>query len=295
MCWWFLFKTLKKLNRDGLKFHSINHTNYTNSIISGLYDINKKIIINYNHSINKNEREAFIEQFKYIRKGDTLIFDRGYYSEELVNLLIKKNVDYIFRVKNNLSYVKYLTENKLNEYIYTVNNKLHKLVNYNINSEKYYIITSLIHCNIEELKNLYWKRWSIETHFKEAKYTTSLNELKCKSLNNLFKEIHIHNHVYILYYYFHSYIKHNNKKYEFNHKIGLEIFLEDILYPILYNKKYKDDILNTISILPKTYKHFDENRHFKRESKIKPGSWYMRPEKYRKKDKETQNIEENNI
>ena len=288
-------KTLKKLNKDGLKFHSINHTNYTNSIISGLYDINKKIIINYNHSINKNEREAFIEQFKYIRKGDTLIFDRGYYSEELVNLLNKKNVDYIFRVKNNLSYVKYLTENKLNEYIYTVNNKLHKLVNYNINSEEYYIITSLIHCNIEELKNLYWKRWSIETHFKEAKYTTSLNELKCKSLNNLFKEINIHNHVYILYYYFHSYIKHNNKKYEFNHKIGLEIFLDDILYPILYNKKYKDDILNTISILPKTYKHIDENRHFKRESKIKPGSWYMRPEKYRKKDKETQNIEENNI
>jgi hypothetical protein len=41
----------------------------------------------------------------------------------------------------------------------------------------------------------------------------SLNELKCKSLNNLLKEINIHNHVYILYYYFYSYIKKNNEKY----------------------------------------------------------------------------------
>jgi hypothetical protein len=292
-------KTLKKLNKDGLKFHSTNHTNYTNSIISGLYDIDKKIIINYNHSINKNEREAFIEQFKYIRKGDILIFDRGYYSEKLVDLLNKNNIDYIFRIKKNIDHVKYLIENKLNEYVYKINNKLYKLVNYNINSEEYYIITSLIGSNIEELKNLYWKRWSIETHFKEAKYTTSLNEIKCKSLNNLLKEINIHNHVYILYYYFYSYIKHDSKKYELNHKIGLEIFLDDILYPILYKKKYKNDILNTIYILPKTYKHIDKNRHFKRESKIKPGSWYIRPEKYRKKNKEiqniTENIEQNNI
>jgi len=289
-------KTLKKLNKDGLKFHSTNHTNYTNSIISGLYDINKKIIINYNHSINKNERESFIEQLKYTRKGDILIFDRGYYSEKLIDLLNKNNIDYIFRIKKNIDHVKYLIENKLNEYVYKINNKLYKLVNYNINSEEYYIITSLIGSNIEELKNLYWKRWSIETHFKEAKYTTSLNEIKCKSLNNLLKEINIHNHVYILYYYFYSYIKHDSKKYELNHKIGLEIFLDDILYSILYKKKYKNDILNTIYILPKTYKHIDKNRHFKRESKIKPGSWYIRPEKYRKKNKKIKqiNIQQNN-
>ena len=92
-------KTLKKLDKDGLKYPSEKYNNYTNSIISGIYDVDKKIIINYNHSVNKNERNAFIEQLKYIRKFDTLIFDRGYYSTEMIKVLNDKHIDYVFRVK----------------------------------------------------------------------------------------------------------------------------------------------------------------------------------------------------
>ena len=48
-------KTLKTLNKDGLKFSS-NDKNYTNSIISGLYDVDKKLIINYSHYNLLDER-----------------------------------------------------------------------------------------------------------------------------------------------------------------------------------------------------------------------------------------------
>jgi hypothetical protein len=162
--------------------------------------------------------------------------------------------------------------------VYNENNIKFKIVNYKIDNinEEYYLFTTLIDKSIEELKDLYKKRWSIETHFKELKYTTSLKEINSKSLNNLIKEIYMHNFVYISYYFFNDCIKDNNKSYELNHKICLEIFINDILLILIYNNKYKQQIIHIINILPKTYKHKNDDRHFKRESKIKVSKWYIR-------------------
>jgi hypothetical protein len=269
-------KGLKKLSNDGLKFSS-DKENYTNSIISGLYDVNKKIIINYKHSILMDERKCFKEQLKYVRKGDTLLFDRGYYSEDLMNTLDNKKIDYIFRLKKNLNIVNFLKDNNLNEYIYTVNNKNYKIVNYKVHEdgEEYYLLTTLLNKNLEELKDLYKKRWSIETHFKEAKYTTSLKELNSKSLDEFLKEINMHNYVYILYYYFNYCIKDNfiDDKYELNHKLSLEIFIEEILFILIYKRKIVNYILDIIDILPKTYKQ-EKDRHYERVSKRSVTKWY---------------------
>lgn len=281
-------KGLKKLNNNGLKFSS-KKENYTNSIISGLYDVDKKIIINYNHSISMDERKCFKEQLKYIKKNDTLLFDRGYYSEDLVITLNNKNIDYIFRMKKNFLKINYLIENNLNEYIYTMNNIKYKIVNYKIHDEgeEYFLLTSLVNKNLEELKDLYKKRWSIETHFKEAKYTTSLREINSRSLDEFLKEINIHNYVYILYYYFNYCIKDTfiDNKYELNHKLSLEIFVEEILFIIIYKKKIKQHILKIIDILPKTYKQKD-NRHFIRVSIRNVTKWYIRDE-YNRKNRRT--------
>jgi len=98
------------------------------------------------------------------------------------------------------------------------------------------------------------------------------------------KEIYIHNFVYISYYFFNDCFKDNNEKYELNHKISLEIFITDILLILIYKKNYKKQIIDIIDILPKTYKHKNKDRHYKRESKIKVGKWYIRPEENRKKE-----------
>jgi IS4 transposase len=235
-----------------------------------------------------DERKCFIEQLKYVRKNDILLFDRGYYSEELINILNNKNIDYIFRTKKNFLKNKYLKENNLNEYIYYINNKKYKIINYKIHNEgeEYFLLTSLINKDLEELKNLYKKRWRIETHFKESKHTTSLNEINSKSLDNLLKEINIHNYVYILYYYFNYCIEDIaiNERYELNHKLSLEIFIEDILFIMIYKKKIKKYILFIIDILPKTYKQ-KKDRHYKRESIKKFTKWYFRDEDNRKNKK----------
>lgn len=277
-------KSLKKLNNDGLKYSS-NKENYTYSIINGLYDIDKKIIINYNHSISLNERKCFKEQLKYVRKGDTLLFDRGYYSDDLRIMLNNKKIDYIFRMKKNFKKLSYLKDNNLNEYIFTINN--YKIVNYKIHDkgEDYFLLTSLVNKNIEELKDLYKKRWSIETHFKEAKYTTSMKNLNSKSLDNFLKEINMHNYVYILYYYFIDCFKDTviDTKYELNNKISLEIFIEEILFILIYKKKINNYILKIINILPKTYKQ-KKDRHYERLSKRTVSNWYSNKKTFKTKN-----------
>ena len=80
-------------------------------------------------------------------------------------------------------------------------------------------------------------------------------------------------------------IEDNNVNYELNHKLSLEFFIDDILFILIYKKKYKKEILKLIKILPKTYKHIKKNRHYERISIIKVSKWYIRPESNRKKEK----------
>lgn len=276
-------KGLKSLNSDGFKFSSKSE-NYTKSIIGGLYDVNKKIIINYNHTKSVNERINFKEQLKYVRKGDTILFDRGYHCNDLVKELNDKKIKYIFRIKKSYLDCKYLVDNNL--YIYEKNNYKYKVVNYKINDngEDYYILTNLIFSSIDEIKNLYKKRWTIETHYKEAKDTTSLEYLNSKNIDNFTKDIQMHNFIYILYYAFKNYLKEDMSfKNNLNNKLGLEFFIKDILYILIYKKKLNNNILNIINILPITYTH-EEERHFPRISKRKFSKWHY------KKDEKNENI-----
>jgi len=96
-----------------------------------------------------------------------------------------------------------MKNNNINDYKFI--NKIinNRIVNYRVdNSEdEYYLLTNLTY-SINELKDLYWKRWSVEIHFKESKYNLALNTINLKTENSLIQEIYIHNLIFILYYYF---------------------------------------------------------------------------------------------
>lgn len=131
----------------------------------------------------------------------------------------------------------------------------------------------MLDSSISELKELYKQRWSIETHFtcyadKEAKYNTSLNNLTSKNLNNVLKDLYFHNFIYILYPHFNNITNNisNNENYRLNNKLCIEIFAHDILYIVLYKRKFIKPIMDIINILPKTYIHVAD-RHYERISK----------------------------
>jgi len=251
----FIYKTIKKpriiavdgsflnlyksFDKYGYEYASENK-NYCKAIISCLYDIENKIPINYYLFKKRDERNAFKEQIKYLRAGDIVIFDRGYFSYDIIEKLNNKGINYIFRLKYNKKEVQYMKNNNINNYIFKVKNINYKTVSYKINDseEDYYLFTNLIYKSIEELKDLYWKRWKVELHFKETKYNLSLNNINLKTENSLKQEIYIHNLLFILYYFFN--IENNDyllkTKYKINNKTGIKIFSENIIYLLIFNK-----------------------------------------------------------
>jgi len=188
----------KKFSRYNFPFASQNKT-YCKGYLSCLIDINNKIPINYNLSIKNNERESFLEQFKYLKKNDIIIFDRGYYSEELLVSLENINVKYIFRVKKSLNIIKNIFDT--DEYIYEENGIKRRLIKYIIDKQEYYLITNLFNKTIDDLKNKYWSRWEVEINFKKAKFNLSLETINCKLLNSLQQDIYVNQLIFILYYY----------------------------------------------------------------------------------------------
>ena len=271
----------KKFHNFGFMYASSNET-YCQGIISCLYDINNKIPVNYYLIKTRNEREAFRNQIKYLRNGDTVIFDRGYYSYDLVEKLEIIDVNYIFRLKSNKKEVQYMKNNNIVDHTFINKNIKNRIINYRVdNSEdEYYLLTNLT-CSIDELKDLYWKRWQVEIHFKESKYNLSLKTINFKTENSLIQEIYIHNLIFILYYYFKFDIDNPllKSKYKINNKAGIKIFSENIIYLLIYNKitnKCFEKINKIINVIVMNVVYIQINKKKSERKRLRPyGKWYF--------------------
>ena len=273
-----LFKNFDKYD---FMYASKNKT-YCQGIISCLYDVDNKIPINYFLLKTKDEREAFRNQIKYLRSGDTVIFDRGYYSYDLVEKLELIGVNYIFRLKSDKKEVKIMNKDNITDFTF-INKKINnRIVHYRVDNseEDYYLLTNL-NKSLDELKDLYWKRWQVEIHFKESKYNLSLKTINLKTENSLMQEIYIHNLIFILYYYFK--IDDENpilkSKYKINNKVGIKIFSENIIYLLIYNKitdKCFKIIKKMIKIIGKNLQYVQIIKKNNERKRIRPyAKWYF--------------------
>jgi len=271
----------KNFNKYGFMYASSNET-YCQGIISCLYDINNKIPINYSLIKTRNEREAFKNQIKYLKKDDIVIFDRGYYSYDLVEKLEIIGVKYIFRLKNNKKEVQYIKSKNIIDYSF-INKKIkNRIINYRIDKseDEYYLLTNLSY-SIDELKELYWKRWKVEIHFKESKYNLSLNTINLKTENSLKQEIYIHNLIFLLYYYFKLDVDNLilKSKYKINNKTGIKLFSENIIYLLIYNKitnKCFEKINKILNIICMNIVYIQLNKKKYERKRIRPyGKWYF--------------------
>jgi hypothetical protein len=75
---------------------------------------------------NSDERNILINQLEYLNNNDILITDRGYYSENLINKLNEKKINYVLCIsKHNIHYINNIDNiNKLKEGSIIINNNL---------------------------------------------------------------------------------------------------------------------------------------------------------------------------
>ncbi len=266
------------LSENGFKLDK--NQNYCTALLSCLYDVDKEMVINYTISDSSDERFILKRQLKYIRPGDVLLMDRGYFSKELFRTLIGKGINVVFRLVSTLTIVKKHLNGNCSEKIININIdgtliKL-KLIKYQLNGNDYFLGTTLIDKDMNFLMDLYWKRWKIETNFRHAKYDLSLKDIESKEIGKVKQDIAIHNFIFIIDSFFENIAMKNINcdKYKINRKNSLK-FVKKLLYALFYGNTRKtgiNKILRILSIIEDTVTLIQKNRHHKRIRKKPKGS-----------------------
>lgn len=255
--------------------------------ISALYDIENNLIINYTFDKDFNERNYYKRQLKFLNKGDIILADRGYYSEELLEMTYKLGINCVFRLRKDLKIVKKLIDSKRKRIVVNVRNtKLH-VISYNVEIKEkltgeksyktYYIGTTLSRkkYGIEYIKEIYRRRWGVETSIRYSKYVEGLNKLNSKCKNfveqdigviQLISNLSLYNELLLGTHY-------NNAEKKINHGSNSKLTIEKMIQAIFYEKNYKNIITNIYLILLKNLIPIIKNRSYERVSKQPRSRW----------------------
>lgn len=156
--------------------------------ISLLYDVLNGFVIDANLSpLSIGERTLSYEHAKLSKSNDLVIYDRGYPSFNLAYEHTKANSDFVMRVRINFSSMtkEFYKSNKISDIVemtpslekegnYGKDDKIKvRLVRVELDSdEDEILITSLLSDELYPdmiFKDLYYKRWNIETYYNELK------------------------------------------------------------------------------------------------------------------------------
>jgi len=128
-------------------------------------------------------------------KKSILIMDRGYWSPELISNIIENGSKFLIRIASNVS--KEVLENEDSKGFFTMeyNNKTYKLKFYKFDlksGEKEILVTNLDESEAtdKELTELYFKRWGVETKYKELKVYMQMENFTGKSVQTVLQDFY---------------------------------------------------------------------------------------------------------
>lgn len=261
----------KNLRKDG--FVLSRSGNYCIGKLSSLYDIDKGIPINYSLSKSFNERQILMEQLKYVNENDTLIMDGGYYSKDLVNTLINRNINFIFRLRCSSILIKNNDLNVTFDIVSTNDDTKYatcKIIKFEKKDydkiETIHLLTNLIKHKSTTLTNKYWTRWSVETDFRKLKYDILYEKIRSKSEHQVMIDIKIANFIGIVSAQLENFGKIKDG-YKINTKNTLELLHTQLLHLFIYKKKTKEimtQILTIMNIIVTTIEKIRKKRMYPR-------------------------------
>ena len=263
----------KLINNNDVK--ASNSNNYGVCNLSCLFDVINMIPISYHltesttTTIEKkkvNETNGFLQQISILNSNDIILFDRWYHSKKLVNELNSKDIGYVFRMKSNSKLFKGMKCGK-SKIINYCDRKV-QLFKYKIKNEEYYIMTSIVEkISINEIKALYWKRWTIETNNKKFKYDILSTNIRSKKHNSLMVDIEIVKFISIMSAVIEYTGKDSNSRNKINSKNCLDQLYNRLLKIFLYGTDTDEENKNISMIIGVIYNvvtQIVKNRSYKR-------------------------------
>jgi hypothetical protein len=263
-----------------------NEYPYINPLIGCIFDSTTSFPISLDLSKGFDERKIFLERLK--KEADKFvncifIFDRGYFSYEVVLELDKLNIKYLMRIHDEYAFV----VNTKKSYNKTINMRdgdyFYKIRTINLwrNSERYIFATNLMSnttYSVDRICNIYKERWEIEKYFLELKNNLKFDFINTSSDVN-YKKIILADLIV-------SQIKAYIERilYDCNNEIkDLNVINKGALYnsifkillaPLITNKLTHNDIDNFLKFV-----HFSKtrpNRNFPRIGKLPHTKWHSK-------------------
>ena len=74
---------------------------YPQGLVSCLYQLRSKIPVDFDLHAHENEREAALAHLKALSENDVVVYDRGYYSWEMLHAHAVRGLHPVFRIKRS--------------------------------------------------------------------------------------------------------------------------------------------------------------------------------------------------
>ena len=162
-------------------------------MLSSMLDVNTRTCYDSQVTTYFNERKSALEHFKVTRPGDTVIFDRGYFSQNLFLKAQNHGLKVVFRLKCDA--LKSVKEFFHSSKTFSVISVLHDgefskayLYKYFIDGKKYICITNF-ETSVASVKELYALRWKVETSFRRLKTDLCLESAHSSTKHGFVQEL----------------------------------------------------------------------------------------------------------
>ena len=188
---------------------------YPQGLVSCLYRLDAKIPVDFSLSARACERAAAMGHLHALEPGDIVVFDRGYFSFELLHAVIRTGAHPVFRLKrNSAGAFRGFIESDDAETVVSaapspdVRRELARrrpgerfdpvdvrLVRCTTDGGTYTLATTLLdagHASADDLASLYHGRWSIEEMYKVSKRTIAVDEFHGRTERGVRQELYAH-------------------------------------------------------------------------------------------------------
>jgi hypothetical protein len=158
-------------------------------MLSSCLDVRSRVCLDSQLSAHFNERTSALEHLKAVRPGDTLLFDRGYYSHNLFESACASGVRTVFRLKRDAFRGVSTFYNSNRNHAHTVvAGRRAWLLKYRIDGKIYVCLTNF-ECTPGEVRDLYALRWRVETSFRRLKSDLHLEQCHSRTPTGYVQEV----------------------------------------------------------------------------------------------------------
>ncbi|CAN0342542.1 unnamed protein product, partial [Pylaiella littoralis] len=159
-------------------------------MLSSMVDVKTKACVDFQLTKHFNERRAAVSMLRSVRKGDTLVFDRGYYSKALLRSVDDSQAFGVWRLKiNAFRGTRSFFNSWKTEATCLILGVKARLFKYFINGKTYVCLTNDPSLSRQAVKAMYATRWRVEESFKRLKSNLKLEKANARTPSLYIQEV----------------------------------------------------------------------------------------------------------